>query len=377
VSDAPFAAAHAHGDGWEALVERCVEGLGALPGQRAPDAELGFLYATDALSAELESILERLRARIGVTHWIGAVGIGICATGTEYYEEPALAVMVGRFPPGSFRIVSGVEDEGLAGFDAGHGAWIREREPFLGLVHGATVHPGTEELLQALASRLPTGFLAGGIASAQGEPRLVADGVTQGGFSGALFSAEVPLATRLSQGCSPIGPRHSITEARRNILARVDGRNALEVFKEDIGEVLARDLSRVGGYIFAALPMADSDQADYRVRNLVGIDPENGLVAIGDLVEPGGEVMFCRRDGESAREDLVRMLRSFRLERPPRGGVYVSCLGRGVSLFGPGSAELGILREELGEFPLVGFYANGEIFRDRLYGYTGVLTLFL
>jgi hypothetical protein len=25
----------------------------------------------------------------------------------------------------------------------------------------------------------------------------------------------------------------------------------------------------------------------------------------------------------------------------------------------------------------VGFYANGEISQDRLYGYTGVLTLFL
>jgi small ligand-binding sensory domain FIST len=30
----------------------------------------------------------------------------------------------------------------------------------------------------------------------------------------------------------------------------------------------------------------------------------------------------------------------------------------------------------LGDFPLVGFYANGEISRDRLYRYTGVLTLF-
>jgi small ligand-binding sensory domain FIST len=27
--------------------------------------------------------------------------------------------------------------------------------------------------------------------------------------------------------------------------------------------------------------------------------------------------------------------------------------------------------------PLVGFFANGEIAGDRLYGYTGVLTLFV
>jgi small ligand-binding sensory domain FIST len=65
------------------------------------------------------------------------------------------------------------------------------------------------------------------------------------------------------------------------------------------------------------------------------------------------------------------------LARPPRGGVYVSCVGRGVNLFGPDSAELGLIRDVLGEFPLVGFYANGEISHRRLYGYTGVLTLFL
>ena len=35
-----------------------------------------------------------------------------------------------------------------------------------------------------------------------------------------------------------------------------------------------------------------------------------------------------------------------------------------------------LIREALGEFPLIGFFANGEISRDRLYGHTGVLTLF-
>ena len=31
----------------------------------------------------------------------------------------------------------------------------------------------------------------------------------------------------------------------------------------------------------------------------------------------------------------------------------------------------------LGPVPLAGFFTNGEIFRNRLYSYTGVLTLFL
>ena len=50
---------------------------------------------------------------------------------------------------------------------------------------------------------------------------------------------------------------------------------------------LARDLNRLGGVIFAGLPIAGTDTGDYLVRNLVGIDPARGLVAIGDLVENG------------------------------------------------------------------------------------------
>jgi small ligand-binding sensory domain FIST len=59
-----------------------------------------------------------------------------------------------------------------------------------------------------------------------------------------------------------------------------------------------------------------------------------------------------------------------------RGGVYVSCLARGRALFGSASAEIGWLQSQLGDFPLVGFFANGELSGRQLYGYTGVLTLF-
>jgi small ligand-binding sensory domain FIST len=90
--------------------------------------------------------------------------------------------------------------------------------------------------------------------------------------------------------------------------------------------------------------------------------------------------MFCRRDGNTARADLERMLQRLtaRLDgRTPRGGVYVSCVGRGRHQFGDQSEELRAIQEGLGDFPLVGFFANGEIYNGRLYGYTGVLTLFV
>ena len=62
--------------------------------------------------------------------------------------------------------------------------------------------------------------------------------------------------------------------------------------------------------------------------------------------------------------------------REPRGALYYSCVARGEAQFGPGSKELGVIQELLGGIPLVGFFGNGEISRDRLYAYTGVLSLF-
>ena len=105
---------------------------------------------------------------------------------------------------------------------------------------------------------------------------------------------------------------------------------------------------------------------------------EDGLTIGAPLVE-GQRIMFCRRDRETARADLARMLADLkrRATTPPKGAVYYTCLGRGPAMFGENSAELVAIRDELGDVPLVGFFCNGEISHDRVYGYTGVLSLFL
>ena len=186
------------------------------------------------------------------------------------------------------------------------------------------------------------------------------------------------MVTGLSQGCTPIGPVRTVTRSQNNILLQVDGRPALEVLREDMKELLARDSAQAAYHVHVALPVPGSDTGDYLVRNLVGIDPTQSAVAIGALVDPGDRIIFCRRDLQSAVADLKRMLREIRqrLDGPPKGGIYVSCLARGPNMFGPGSREMALVAEELGDFPLVGFFANGEISNNRLYGYTGVLTLF-
>ena len=99
-------------------------------------------------------------------------------------------------------------------------------------------------------------------------------------------------------------------------------------------------------------------------------------------MEPGAPLIFCRRDAESAVSDLERMCRALKgsidsTGGTPKGAVYFTCLARGPNLFGPDSEELRCISSVLGEIPLVGFFGNGEISHDRLYGYTGVLTVFM
>ncbi len=365
-----FRYGHASAADWREAAESCLAQLG----QGA--ASLGFLYVTDVLADHVGDVLAFFKSRTGIPHWVGTVGIGICATAKEYLDEPAIAVLAGDFEPDSFRVFSGVagaEDVDNVALKCG------DAVPNFAIVHADPLNRRLGELVPHLAGKVESGFLVGGLTSSRRQNVQIADGIVEGGLSGVSFSEGVTIATRLTQGCSPIGGKHVVTTSQQNVIISLDGRPALDVFREDVGETLGRDLNRIGGHVFAALPIPGSDTGDYLVRNLVGIDPANRLIAIGEMVQPGASVMFCKRDAGTAREDMERMLESMRkgLYTRPRGGIYYSCLGRGAGLFGPDSDELKLVREGLGDFPLVGFFCNGEISHNRLYGYTGVLTLFL
>ncbi len=357
------------------LVNTCLSQIGDVP----PEATLGVLYLTDALAREAEHLMHLLQHATGVSNWIGTVGLAIVTTGLEIYDQPAMAVMLLDIPADQFRLIPN-QTENTSTFIADNRAWIEGHHPGFGLLHGDPTNPEIPQLIERFSVELGEGFFVGGLTSSQSLQIQISNGVGSGGLSGVLFASSVDVIAGHTQGCSPIGPVHTISEAQGNVIARIDQQPALSVLKEDVGEVLARDLKRLGGYVFAGLPVPQSDRGDYLVRSLIGIDTNQGLVAIGDLVEAGDQLMFCRRDGNTAREDMLKMLRDLdqrREGRPIRGGCYYSCLGRGRHQFGEHSEEIKMIGEVLGDFPLVGFFANGEIFHNRLYGFTGVLSLFL
>ncbi len=362
----PFKFAHAGHADWTQGAQACMQQLGAIPST----ASLGFLYVSDAFMSELDAILAFFKSATGVPNWVGSVGVGVCATGVEYLDVPAIAVMLAEFDPADFSM--------LPVLRTSQDIEALPSDAYFAVVHGDPANNRMQDLIEGLSAHVTSGFVVGGLSSSHGETAQICGSVVSGGLSGVLLSERVKLATRLTQGVSPLGPRHHITTANKNIIGSLDHRPALDVMKEEIGEMLARDLRRAAGYIFVGLPVRGSDTGDYLVRNILGVDPQNNLVAVGELVEPGDELLFCRRDQQTAEDDLLRMLAAIKaqLNAPIRGGVYYSCLGRGQHMFGVPNRELGLIRDVLGDFPLVGFFANGEISYNRLYGYTGVLTLF-
>ncbi len=287
--------------------------------------------------------------------------------------------MLGHFPDDSFSVFTKINDN-FEEFSRTHQSWASNKRAMFGIVHGDPRNNAMANLIFQISERLGDGFLVGGLTSSRHQHLQIADTVVEGGLSGVLFSSNMEVMTRLTQGCSPLGPRHQITESSNNIVIRIDGRPALEVLKEDIGKELAQDLNKIAGYIFVGLPIRGSDTGDYVVRNIIGIDPDHKLLAIGDKIDPGMPIMFTRRDAQAAKEDFFKMLNNLKRRlkgRQPKGGVYHSCVGRGAHLFGKKSQEMKTIQKVLGDFPLVGFFANGEIYYQRLYGYTGILSLFL
>ncbi|MDM0067509.1 FIST N-terminal domain-containing protein [Variovorax sp. J31P207] len=383
---------------------------------RAPS--LGLLYITDHYGEDAQEILDHLGAELPeITDWTGTVGVGVAANNAEYFDEPALSVMLCELPSDQYRVFSGVAplaSSEMSGF-AAHTA----------LVHADPRTPELGELIAEMADRTDTGYLFGGLSSGRvgslqfaigGNGNIrghgAVGGVFSGGLSGVVFGEGVRLVSRVTQGCQPVSREREITEADGNLLLALDGEPALDVLLADLRVSLDAPEQAIDAVraTLVGLVEAGSDGvrrtgdlgADVRVRHIIGLDPTRRGVAIADNAETGMRLSFCRRNAQAARADLMRVCAEIREELEPQeqtlatarevaageaeaaphparriaGAIYVSCSGRGGPHFGAPGAELQIVRHALGDVPLVGFFAAGEIARNHLYGYTGVLTVF-
>ncbi|WP_243457716.1 FIST signal transduction protein [Ottowia testudinis] len=388
----------------------------ALP-DHASAPTLGLLYLTDHYASAASAILDHLQAALPeVTGWAGTVGVGVCAGNAEYIDEPALSVMLCELPADQYRVFSGV-----APLASGRGF-----APHTALIHADAQTPDLAELIAEMAERTATGYLFGGLAASRGDAvqfafsanghapgQGAAGAVFRGGLSGVAFGDGVALISRVTQGAQPVAREREITAVDGNVLLTLGGEPALDLMLDDLAVSLEQPREAVEAMRRTLVGLSSpGEQAVHRggnfgaavvVRHIIGVDPHRRGVAIAEHPRVGQRAAFCQRNPQAARADLMRICAEIREELEPeevldataaglaapqeaasphparriRGAVYISCAGRGGPHFGGPNAELQIVRHALGDVPLVGFFAGGEIARHHLYGYTAVLTVFV
>jgi small ligand-binding sensory domain FIST len=379
-----------------------------LPGH-ATSPRLGLLYITDYYANDAEAILAHLQQELPmVKDWAGTVGVGVAANNAEYFDEPGMALMLCDVPAEHYRVFSGAQPLPPS-FQAASA-----------LVHADPQTPELADLIAEMASRTQTGYLFGGLTASRKQAVQFAwhgsdnaqQGVLTGGLSGVAWAPAVQILSRVTQGCAPISKEREITEAEGHVVYQLDGLPALDVLMADLKVSLSEPQTALKAVRSTLVGISSPGQqgvgrtgslgADVRVRHIVGLDPARKGVAIADHLAVGQKLAFCQMSLQAAKSDLRRICSEIREELEPEtlslemanalaaseaeaaphparrvaGAVYVSCSGRGGPHFGGPSAELQWIRHALGDVPLVGFFASGEIAHHHLYGYTGVLTVF-
>lgn len=351
-------------------------------------ADLGVVFVSAAHGAAIRPALESLADLVPATTLLATTAEGVLANGSEFERGPAVAVWLARLPGAMITPVSleytQTPDGGMfAGWpealDDGwpdNAALILLADPFSFPV---------DALIRRMEAEHPGVPIIGGMASGGEQPgsNTLALGprTYDSGAVGVVIGGRVRIRPVVSQGCRPIGRPLVITKAEENLIVELGGRPALERLREIYGALddadrqLVRSSLHVGR---AASEYRDTfGPGDFLVRNVVGADPETGVIAVGDLVRTGQTVQFHVRDATSADDDLRRLLAA--QPTRPAGALVFTCNGRGLRLFDEPDHDARCLQECLGPIPAAGFFAQGEIgpigSRTFLHGFTASIAL--
>jgi small ligand-binding sensory domain FIST len=184
----------------------------------------------------------------------------------------------------------------------------------------------------------------------------------------------------VSQGCRPIGQPLVVTKAERNIVYELGGQPAYDRLMEIARAGLTEDEVRmVNEGLFMGLVIDEHrlefGPGDFLVRNVMGFDPENGAIAVNDLVTVGTTAQFHVRDAVTADEELRRLLAG----READAALVFTCNGRGMRLFRTANHDAALVDEALDGAPAAGLFCQGEFGpvggRNFVHGFTASIAL--
>jgi len=382
----------------EPSLEACVDVVQSQLGNGEP-ADLALVFVSASFASDLPRLLPLLRQRLQANHWLGCVAGGVIGTAPqqqarELEQTPALSVAMLRLPgariqpfaiaPDAWPDLDGPADPwralvGAAGDNNEH-SMLLLIDPGCG---------GINDLIAGLDYACPAAVKLGGIACPHSAPHhsLLFDEGVCGGAVGCLIDGAWGLDPVVAQGCRPIGPVFEVEQAQRNVVLEVSAGNerkspiaALQAILSDLTpqerELVKNSLFLgVGRNNFSLDPGQEDRASAFLVRNLVGVDPRNGAVAVAERMRVGQQVQFQLRDGDTSSQELRQLLRRQQQERPtPLVGLLFACLGRGSGLYGHADGDVGVCRELFGDLPVAGAFCNGEVGpvagATHLHGYT-------
>ncbi len=356
---------------------------------------LALAFVTPHFADFYGRLHEVLESSLGPETLLGCSAGGVIGGGEEVERLPAVTLTAARLPDVAVRPfhLSGA----LPDLDDPPESWERlvgvkrDEEPqFVLLADPFTARP--EALLAGLDYAFPDSPKIGGLASGATSPGLNAlflnDEVFDGGTVGVALSGDVVVDTVVAQGCRPVGELMRVTSCKGNILYELDGRPAFPVLEELFAGLEERDRELARTSLFLGVVMDEFKEepgvGGFLIRNLLGIDPNSGALAVGEYLQEGMRVRFHLRDAIASAEDLHAMLTGYentlQYKDAVSGALLFSCLGRGEHLYKRPNFDTGVFKKHLGDVPVGGFFCNGEIgpvgSTTFLHGYTSSFGIF-
>lgn len=383
-------------------------------------AHLGFLFISAAFTSEYPRLMPLLQEKLPGVPIIGCggsgvIGMGQAAHAREVEGDPAISLTLAHLP-GVYIRTFHLDTETLPDLDSPPSAWIdligispAEHPQFVLL--GDSAFNRINDLLQGLdfayaGSTKVGGLASGGFGSQSGG--LFCDGrLYREGMVGITLSGNIQLDAIVAQGCRPIGQPYLVADGERNIMlalqmqagtiAETGGGSALasqegtplEMLQALIQSLNEEDRLLAQHSLFVGVAQSEFkqtlEQGDFLIRQLIGVDPRVGAIAIGDRIRPGQRIQFHLRDAKASAEDLETLLSRYTQDyststQDAIGTLMFSCTGRGESLYGQSDFDSELFSQYFPGTPLSGFFCNGEIGpvagNTFLHGFTSVFGIF-
>jgi small ligand-binding sensory domain FIST len=360
----------------------------------APQISLGLVFMSPKFFPHAKAALEILRVHARIPLLAGCSSTGLIAGAREIEGAPGFVLALYSLPGAELKGVrftqAQVEEANGAywhletGVEPKHtNGWLVFIDPF---------HLDAESWIrgwnEAYAPVPVFGGLASGVFSDQTTQVYLNGDVFEDGGVAISVGGGVKLAGVISQGCTPIGETWTLTRVEHNLIHQIANRPAYAVLEETFKKLPAAEKQKAHGNLFIGLVVneyrEDYHRGDFLVRNLIGGDPNSGVLAVGALPRAGQMMQFQRRDAVAATEDMNELLARARKSfggATIYGGCLCCCNGRGQNLFGAPDHDAELVQKQLGPLGLAGFFGNGEIGpvgeKNYLHGFTASLALFV